>query len=178
MQSSSRPYSGADEPRQRTTLAAQGSADCRCHIEPADLIRPGQAQRLAEARKASGRESGELAALLNISYEAYRDLEWFDEEIVDALSFDQLFTLATAIKLELCHFFGAGNLDQVTFAEFATRLESSVTDSASLAALEERVGWELGRHLDDPSTFGELPAIALADIGKSVGVDWRSLLPP
>jgi hypothetical protein len=115
---------------------------------------------------------------LNISYEAYRDLEWFDEEIVDALSFDQLFALATAIKLELRHFFGAGNLGQVTFTELATRLESSATDSASLAALEERVGWELGRHLDDPSTFGELPAIALADIGKSVGVDWRSLLPP
>jgi hypothetical protein len=164
--------------RPSTTGAAQGSADRRSHIEPADLIRPGQAQRLAEAREASGRESGELAALLNISFEAYRDLEWFDEEIVDVLSFDQLLTLATAIKLELRHFFDAGDLGQLTFAELATRLESSATDSASLAALEEKVGWELGKHLEDPSTFGELPAIALADIGKFVGVDWRSLLPP
>jgi len=115
---------------------------------------------------------------LSISYEAYRDLEWFDEEIVDALSFDQLLLLASAIELDLRHFFDAGNLGQVTFAELATRLRSSAPDPASLAALEERVGWEIGRHLDDPSTFGELPAIALADVGESVGVDWRSLLPP
>jgi hypothetical protein len=114
---------------------------------------------------------------LNISFEAYRDLEWFDEEVVDALSFDQLLLLATAIKLELRSFFGAGSVGQITFAELAMRLESSARDAASLAALEERVGWELGKHLDDPSTFGELPAIALADIGESVGVDWRSLLP-
>jgi hypothetical protein len=146
-------------------------------MEPADLIRPGQARRLAEARKASGRESGELAALLNISYEAYRDLEWFDEEIVDALSFDQLLKLGDAIGLELRRFFGAGNLGHVTFAELAARLESAARDSASLASLEESVGWELGRQLGDPTTFGELPAIALADIGAPVGVDWRSLLP-
>jgi hypothetical protein len=146
-------------------------------MEPADLIRPGQAQRLAEARKASGRESGELAGLLNISYEAYRDLEWFDEEIVDALSFDQILKLGSAIGLELRRFFDAGNLGHVTFAELAARLESAARDSASLASFEESVGWELGRQLADPATFGELPAIALADIGAPVGVDWRSLLP-
>jgi hypothetical protein len=147
-------------------------------MEPADLIRPGQAERLAKAREASGRESGELAALLNISFEAYRDLEWFDEEVVDVLSFDQLLTLAGAIELDLRQFFDAGNLGHVTFAELATRLESLATDAESLAALEEKVGWELERHLDDPPTFSELPAIALADIGEPVGVDWRSLLPP
>ena len=90
-------------------------------MEPADLIRPGQAQLLAQARKASGRESGELATLLNISYEAYRDLEWFDEEIVDALSFDQLLKLAGAIGLELRHFFDAGNLGHTTFVELLDR---------------------------------------------------------
>jgi hypothetical protein len=126
---------------------------------------------------ASGRDAGELAALLGITCEAYRDLEWFDEEIVDALSFNQLLTLATAIGLELRHFFDADTLGRVTFAELAARLESSARDSASLAELEERVGWELRRHLDDPVTFNELPAIALADIGESVDVDWRSLLP-
>jgi hypothetical protein len=101
----------------------------------------------------------------------------FDEEIVDALSFDQLLKLGDAIGLELRRFFGAGNLGHVTFAELAARLESAARDSASLASLEESVGWELGRQLGDPTTFGELPAIALADIGAPVGVDWRSLLP-
>jgi hypothetical protein len=50
-------------------------------------------------------------------------------------------------------------------------------DSASLADLEEEVGWELEGHLGNPSSLGELPPIALADIGVPLGVDWRSLLP-
>jgi transcriptional regulator with XRE-family HTH domain len=148
-------------------------------IEPADLIAPGQAQRLAEVRNASGRQIPELAGLLGISYEAYEDLERFDEEMIDALSLDQLIQLAGALRLDLRSFFDAENLVHVTFAQLAARLERLLADGAvTLAALEDRVGWELRRHLDAPDTFGELPAIALADIGGSVGVDWRSLLPP
>jgi hypothetical protein len=56
-------------------------------MEPSDLVRGGEAQRLAMARKQSGKEAGELAWILDISYEAYRHLESFDEEIVDCLSF-------------------------------------------------------------------------------------------
>jgi hypothetical protein len=47
-----------------------------------------------------------------------------------------------------------------------------------LAALEDKVGWELRRHLDAPATFGELPAVALADIAAPLSLDWRSFLPP
>jgi hypothetical protein len=145
-------------------------------MEPADLIQPGQARRLQDAREASGLEPGELASLLGISYEAYRDLEWFDEEIVDALDFDQVVALAGAIRLDLREFFAAGAAGQLTFAELAARLEEQAGDQ--LAALEDRAGWELRRHLDDPSTFGELPLVGLADIGQVVDMDWRSFLPP
>jgi len=144
-------------------------------VEPADLIRPGQAARLAAAREASGHESGELASLLDISYEAYRDLEWYDEEVVDALDFDQLVRLAEAIELDLRRFFDADGVGVTTFAELAALLERW---PGTTAELEDEVGWELRRHLDDPRTFGELPAVALADIGGAVGIDWRSLLPP
>src|SRR4051812_1496411 len=144
-------------------------------MEPADLIQPGQAARLAAAREASGRESGELAALLEISFEAYRDLEWFDEEVVDALDYDQLLRLAEAIQLDLRRFFDADGVGTTTFAELAALLEGR---PGTTAELEDEVGWDLGRQLADPRTFGELPAVALADIGQAVGVDWRSLLPP
>jgi hypothetical protein len=48
----------------------------------------------------------------------------------------------------------------------------------TLVDLEAEVGWESQRHLDEPVTFGDLPAVALADIGERVGLDWRSFLPP
>ena len=116
--------------------------------------------------------------MLGISREAFRDLEWFDEEIVDTVSFNQVVTLANAIGLDLRAFFEGTALGCVTFAELAARLEALAGgDEAALADLEDAVGWELREVLRDPRTFGELPAIALADIGESVGVDWRSLLP-
>jgi hypothetical protein len=145
-------------------------------MEPSDLVAEGDAARLAAARRASGRDIGELAALLDISYEAYHDLESFDAEAVDCLSYDQLNTLAHAIGLDLRRFFGAEDLTGATFAELAARLQAIAGEPASIAALEEEAGWEFRRHLDDPHTFGELPAIALAEIGAQVGIDWRSFL--
>jgi transcriptional regulator with XRE-family HTH domain len=147
--------------------------------EPADLITPGQAQRLAEARAGSTREVGELAALLGISYEAYEDLERFDEEIVDTVSLAQLLQLGAALRLDLRSFFAAERVGHVTFAELAVRLKRLLeAERMPLAAFEDRVGWELQRHLDAPETFGELPAIALADIAAALSLDWRSFLPP
>ena len=139
-------------------------------MEPADLVQPGQAKRLAEARAASGRDPGELASLLGITWEAYRDLEDFDEEVVDALTYDQLLVLAGAIGLDLRRFFEAGPAE-ATFAELAARLASA----GALEELEERAGWEFRKQVEDPASFGELPPIALADIGALVGVDRRPL---
>ena len=143
------------------------------HMEPADLVRPGQAKQLAEARAASGRGPGELASTLGISFEAYRDLEDFDEEIVDALTYDQLVELSGAIGLDLRQFFAA-DPGEITFFELAARLASA----GALEELGESAGCEFRKQVDDPASFGELPPIALADIGALVGVDWRSLLPP
>ena len=74
-------------------------------------------------------------------------------------------------------FFKAEHVGHLTFAEFATRLQALAEDAAGLAELEEEVGWELEGYLGNPSSLGELPPIALADIGVPLGVDWRPLLP-
>jgi transcriptional regulator with XRE-family HTH domain len=149
-------------------------------FQPEDLVASGQAERLAQARKSSGRDPGELAHLLGISYEAYRDLESFDEEIVDTISYRQLLLLAGAVHLDLRSFFEAGDqMEAYAFADLAARLNELVADGAvTLATLEDEVGWELKEVLEKPDLFGELPAVALADIGERFGIDWRSFLPP
>jgi len=96
---------------------------------------------------------------------------------VDCLSFNQVLKLAAAIGLDLRAFFNAEGVGHLTFAELATRLQALAEDAAELAELEDEVGWELEGHLGNPSGLGELPPIALADIGVPLGVDWRSLLP-
>ena len=160
----------------RTLLAVRGWR----MFQPEDLVESGQAERLADARKSSGRDPGELAHRLGISYEAYRDLESFDEEIVDTISFRQLVLLAAAVHLDLRSFFGARDqMDTCAFPDLAARLNQLVAQGdVTLAALEDEVGWELREVLEEPDRFEELPAVALADIGGRVGIDWRSFLPP
>ena len=116
----------------------------------------------------------------DISYEAYRDLESFDEEIVDTISLRQLVLLAGAVHLDLRSFFGVGDqIDACALADLAARLNQLVAEgTVTLAALEDEVGWELREVLEKPGLFEELPAVALADIGGRVGIDWRSFLPP
>jgi len=148
-------------------------------FDPADLVTEGQAERLAQARKSSSRDPGELAELLGISFEAYRDLEDFDEEIVDTISFRQLVLLAGAVHLDLRAFFRAGDqVEPCGFPELAGRLNQLIAEgTVTLPALEDEVGWELAEVLEKPDLFEELPAVALADIGGRVGIDWRSFLP-
>jgi hypothetical protein len=70
-------------------------------------------------------------------------------------------------------------MEACTFADLAARLNQLVADGAvTLAALEDEVGWELREVLEKPDLFEELPAVALADIGGRLGIDWRSFLPP
>lgn len=148
-------------------------------LEPEDLIRGGEGERLAEARRTAGRDVGELAALLGVSYEAYRDVEWFDDEIVGVLSFAQLLKVCHVLGIEPRSFFDApARLGRVTFEELAARLRRlAPEEDADLSRLEDEVGWELRRQLAEPETFAELPAIALADIGAPLGLDWRAFLP-
>ena len=88
--------------------------------------------------------------------------------------------LAGALHLDLRSFFGPGDqIDACTFPDLAARLNQLVADGAiTLAALEDEVGWELREVLETPDLFEELPAVALADIGRRFGIDWRSFLPP
>ena len=47
----------------------------------------GYADTLRAAREAAGKEPGELAAALDMSYESYRDIEWYDDEITSVVSY-------------------------------------------------------------------------------------------
>ena len=60
----------------------------------------GPAAHLAAARVAAGSDPSELASLLGISFEWYRDLERFDDEMTETISFRQLVTLANAVALD------------------------------------------------------------------------------
>lgn len=135
----------------------------------------GYAAAVRAAREAAGKDPGELAAALDISWAAYWDIESFDDEITDVLSFAQAVKLANIIQLDLRRLFGAGDAVS-TFDELAAAVSARVRDS-TLEQVEDELGWELGEALARPAAFADFSLDGLADVAGPVGLDWRHLLP-
>jgi transcriptional regulator with XRE-family HTH domain len=131
---------------------------------------------IAAAREAKGISIGEAAFELGVSFEWYRDIEWFDDEITDSISFETLLRLLDLVGLEPRQLFGATRLSALSFEQLAEKLRERA-EASSLDELEEAVGWELAAPLVAPQEFARLPISGLDDIARTVGVDWRELLP-
>ena len=135
----------------------------------------GYAETIRAAREAAGKGAGELAAALDMSYESYRDIESYDDEITSVVSYQDAFTLAELLELDLRRMFGADDT-VVTFSDLAAALRVRLGETP-LEQLENELGWELAGALADPTTFAEFSLDGLADIADPLGLDWRHLLP-
>jgi len=135
----------------------------------------GYAEAVRAAREAAGKDPGELAAALDMSYESYRDIESYDDELTSVISFREAVTLADLLDLDLRRMFGADDT-VVTFEDLAAALHERLGETP-LEQLEDELGWELADALADPAAFAEFSLDGLADIATPVGLDWRHLLP-
>ena len=135
----------------------------------------GYADAVRAAREAAGKDPGELAAALDMSYESYVDIETYDDEITSVVSFREVITLAELLELDLRQLFGAGEA-VVTFAELAAAVRARVAETP-LEQLENELGWEVADALSDPAAFAEFTLDGLADVATPFGLDWRHLLP-
>jgi transcriptional regulator with XRE-family HTH domain len=140
------------------------------------VVAEGYAAAVRAAREAAGKDPGELAAALNVSYESYRDIEWYDDEITTSISFGNLVTLAELLDLDLRRLFGADDA-VLTFAELADVIRTRLP-TTPLEELEDELGWELADALAEPAAFAEFSVDGLADVAAPFGLDWRHLLPP
>jgi hypothetical protein len=136
----------------------------------------GYAEAVRVAREATGKDPGELAAALDMSYESYVDIESYDDEITSVVSFRDVVTLADLVELDLRRLFGADDT-VVTFAELGAAVCSRLGETP-LEQLENEVGWELADVVSDPAAFAEFSLDGLADVAAPFGLDWRHLLPP
>jgi hypothetical protein len=101
----------------------------------------GYAEAVRAAREAAGKDPGELAAALDMSYESYRDIETYDDEITSVVSFGDAVTLAELLQLDLRRMFGADDT-VLTFADLAAAVRGRLGETP-LEQLENELGWEL-----------------------------------
>jgi hypothetical protein len=137
--------------------------------------RSGYAETVRAAREAAGKDPGELTAALDMSYESYRDIENYDDEITSVVSYSDAVSLADLLGLDLRRMFGADDTG-VTFADLAAALRVRLGETP-LEQLENELGWELAGALADPAAFAEFSLDGLADVASPLGLDWRHLLP-
>ena len=127
------------------------------------------------AREAAGKDPRELAAALDMTYESYRDIESYDDELTSVVSYRDVVKLADLLDLDLRRLFEADDT-VVTFADLADALRVRLGETP-LEQLEDELGWELAAALADPAAFAEFSLDGLADVSGPVGLDWRHLLP-
>jgi ribosome-binding protein aMBF1 (putative translation factor) len=136
----------------------------------------GYAEAVRAAREAAGKDPGALAAALDMSWESYRDIETYDDELTSVVSFRDVVTLADLLELDLRRLFRADDT-VATFADLAAAVRTRVGETP-LEQFENEVGWELSAAISDPAAFGDFTLDGLADVAAPLGVDWRHLLPP
>lgn len=141
----------------------------------------GNAENLKMYREKSGKTIKELADLLAISFESYRDLELHDDEILTAISFDQLSRLAESLNMSLRELFSGSSpahVPPVSFSELADLIKRHIlVHNMTVNEFENRTGWEIEKQLRQPQEFSRYNLRAFIDIGNEIAVDWVSLLP-
>jgi DNA-binding XRE family transcriptional regulator len=116
---------------------------------------PGYAKRIRTAREEAGKSLKEMASLLDISLASYRDLEWYDDEILTCVSLRQVGTLCEAIGIDSRELLSAGqqSADQVsqrTLQELIRHIRDYMRkEQITLEEFEDKAGWEITPALYD-----------------------------
>ena len=124
---------------------------------------PPVAKRFLQARESLGLAQSEVAAQWGKQPSMYWDLELYDSEAFDAVSVQDLVTLAAVLRVSVMNLlFGeepSPRLPATTYSEIARRLRAEMSDRAiSAEQMSEEVGWELAEYLIDPASCSNYPS--------------------
>lgn len=118
----------------------------------------GIATRLKALRLKAGLDSGNLADSIGISGTWYEELEEEEGLLEDTLDLEQIRKLALLLHVGMAHLLTGAPLPPGTapldFKTLARHLRRRLETEASLEALEEKIGWDLGEFLKRPDTEG------------------------
>lgn len=144
-----------------------------------DPVTPNE--RIRAARERAGLELGDMAGQLDMSFESYRDLEDFDDDVF-GLHLKTVHRLASVLGLSVRYILdgdaSGGPVRSISFADFSSAVAESVRASGGDAdAWGERVGWDVEPLLRDPEEIWNCCPEGLREVADAVGIDWLAVLP-
>lgn len=144
---------------------------------------PAAGSRIAKARERRGLDNGEVASRLAVTFEGYRDVEEFDDEVFTVIDLNQLSELGAVLAVKPAVLLLGDEAEpiqqDIAPEDVVAHLnEHLATTRQSIEELEEAVGWFVGPVIADPRHLWTYPVEALYVICKAIGVDWVRALPP
>lgn len=142
-----------------------------------------RAHRIRALRESRGLAEDALARDLDLTVEALGDLESYDHELDNAVSFAQLLGLSHSLSISPRDLIDSDSSVWPpavrSWAELANLVRMYLdANSESLEALEERVGWSLGCFLgNNDDALARYPLDFLRDLAESLDLDWREFVP-
>ena len=141
-------------------------------LPPHELIR--------KRRERLGLSPDEMAAILEMTPEAYHDVESFPDEITRTVALRQFFVLGEALKLTTREFFPEPPVSgtALTFAGLRQKLADHLAKKQMpIERLEKEIGWNLQDFFKDPDAASSWCIDCLKALCATLGLDWRMVRP-
>ena len=145
-------------------------------------LRPPAAARIRAARLRAGLDAGTLGASLDLTFEGYRDLEDFDDEVFDCLSLRQVKTLAEILGVSAAALVApeGAAIPSVPMSpeDLVRRLVDHMASQQFTAdSFGDHVGWDVVPVVNQPTSIWDQWNIdCLADVCRELAVDWLPVL--
>lgn len=135
--------------------------------------------RLERAREAAGKTPQDLAEFVG-STENYYDLEAYDGELYRTVGLGEISRLCSALEIKARDLFGERMPTEETISseQLLSKVRKHLAQSGlSIAEFEDRIGFEIGPSLSDPSKVMDWNVDFLRWLCRELGLDWRLALP-
>ncbi|MBI4748154.1 MAG: helix-turn-helix transcriptional regulator [Acidobacteria bacterium] len=129
--------------------------------------------RIQQLREKKGLSIEQMAITLDISFEWYRDIEAYDDEVVETLSIHQFIKLCGVLQVDPVELFS----HPISLTSFIDTIKEHLEyHKITVSDFEEQVGWEIAEILENPSLLLKLNLTALMDLCRYTNTNWVAVL--
>jgi transcriptional regulator with XRE-family HTH domain len=134
--------------------------------------------RLKMARGARGLHPSELAEFTCSSSSAYYDLENVDDEIIDAISFEDFRGLCSRLGITVRWVFNVEeSAPRMSWEEFSAKISAHLKMmDVSLDEFEDAVGYAIRDAVEISSWIGSWNIDCLQKVCREIGVNWVEMI--
>ena len=135
--------------------------------------------RIKRAREAKGLSHAQVGEFIGLTQDSVRDLESYDDEIIDCVTIAEIIRLCTTIEIRLSDLFPElAAVNEISPEELRDQITAHLrSEQITLAQYEDNVGWTVSNIMINPmQEIREWNIRCLIDQCDYLGKDWKPYL--